>query len=275
MDKIDRLGWAAGFAFQVFGVRIGIRVGDPLVLEAVLSRVPVSWTRLQSAVVDRLYSIVTPLIHRRNVRHLCVLYGDHTRLSRTERIEDLLESFESDLDLHIAANSQDRLFIHAGAVRWKGQTILIPGRSHTGKTTLVTEFLKSGAAYYSDDFAAVDHAGHLHPYPRDLSVRTQSNGSERVRPEELGATRAQPGPVSFVLLTEYAEDGRWSPSAVSRGKGMLRLLENTPSARKQPGFALGVLQKVVEGAEIHQGYRGDKQQTVQEVLNYMDGRSLS
>jgi hypothetical protein len=226
-------------------------------------------------VVDRLYSIVTPLIHRRNVRHLCVLYGDHTRLSRTERIEDLLESFESDLDLHIAANSQDRLFIHAGAVRWKGQTILIPGRSHTGKTTLVTEFLKSGAAYYSDDFAAVDHAGHLHPYPRDLSVRTQSNGSERVRPEELGATRAQPGPVSFVLLTEYAEDGRWSPSAVSRGQGMLRLLENTPSARKQPGFALGVLQKVVEGAEIHQGYRGDKQQTVQEVLNYMDGRSLS
>jgi hypothetical protein len=275
MDKIDRLGWAAGFAFQVFGVRIGIRVGDPLVLEAVLSRVPVGWTRLQSAVVGRLYSIVTPLIHRRNVRHLCVLYGDHTRLSRTERIEDLLESFESDLDLHIAANSQDRLFIHAGAVRWKGQTILIPGRSHTGKTTLVTEFLKSGAAYYSDDFAAVDHAGHLHPYPRDLSVRTQSNGSERVRPEELGATRAQPGPVSFVLLTEYAEDGRWSPSAVSRGQGMLRLLENTPSARKQPGFALGVLQKVVEGAEIHQGYRGDKQQTVQEVLNYMDGRSLS
>jgi len=275
MEKIDRLGWAAGVAFQVFGLRIGIRVGNPLVLEAVLSRVPAGWTRLRSAAVDRLYSVVTPIIHRRNVRHLCVLYGDHTRLSRTERIEDLLDYFESDLDLHIAANSQDRLFIHAGAVKWKGHTILIPGHSHTGKTTLVTEFLKSGAAYYSDDFAAVDHAGDLHPYPRDLSVRTQSNGSERVRPEDLGATRAQPGPISFVLLTEYAEDGRWSPSAVSRGQGMLRLLENTPSARKQPGFALEVLQKAVESAEIHQGYRGDKQQTVQEVLNYLDGRSLS
>ncbi len=275
MEKIDRLGWAAGVAFQVFGLRIGIRVGNPLVLGAVLSRVPAGWTRLQSASVDRLYSVVTPIIRRRNVRHLCVLYGDHTRLSRTERIEDLLDYFESDLDLHIAANSQDRLFIHAGAVRWKGHTILIPGHSHTGKTTLVTEFLKSGAAYYSDDFAAMDQDGHLHPYPRDLSVRTQSNGSERVRPEEFGAARAQPGPISFVLLTEYAEDGRWSPSAVSRGQGMLRLLENTPSARKQPGFALEVLQKAVESAEIHQGYRGDKQQTVQEVLNYLDGRSLS
>jgi hypothetical protein len=275
MDKLDRLGWVAGVAFQIFGVRIGIRVGDPSVLEAVLSRVPAGWTRLQSAMVDRLYSVVTPLIHRRNVRHLCVLYGDHTRLIRTERIEDLLEYFESDLDLHIAANSQDRLFIHAGAVSWKGNTIVIPGRSYTGKTTLVAEFLKAGAAYYSDDFAAVDHAGYLHPYPRDLSVRTQSKGSKRIRPEEFRAARAQPRPISLVLLTEYAEDARWSPRPLSRGQAVLRLLENTPSARKQPGFALRVLQTAVESAEIHQGWRGEKEQTVQEVLNYLDGRSLT
>src|SRR6266480_6288593 len=205
MEKIDRLGWAAGIAFQVFGVRVGIRVSDPLVLESVLSRVPAGWIRLQAVVVVRLYSVVTPLVSRRNVRHFCVLYGDHTRLSRTERMEDLLDHFESDLDLHIAANSQDRLFIHAGAVSWKGHTIVIPGRSHTGKTTLVAEFLKSGAAYYSDDFTAIDHAGYLHPYPRDLSVRTESNGAERISPEKFRAARAQPQPISFVLLTEYLE----------------------------------------------------------------------
>ncbi len=256
-------------------MRVGIRVSDPLVLESVLSRVPAGWIRLQASVVDRLYSVVTPLVRRRNVRHFCVLYGDHTRLCRTERIEDILDHFESDLDLHIAANSQDRLFIHAGAVSWKAHTIVIPGRSHTGKTTLVAEFLKSGAAYYSDDFAAVDPAGYLHPYPRDLSVRTQCNGFERIRPEEFGAARAQPRPISFVLLTEYLEDGRWGPSPVSRGQGMLRLLENTPSARKQPGFALGVLHKAVESAEIHQGWRGEKEQTVRAVLNYLDGRSLT
>jgi hypothetical protein len=250
-------------------------VSDPLVLEAVLSRVPAGWTRLESAAVDRLYSVVTPLVRRPNLRHLCVLYGDHTRLGRTEHMDDLLDSFESDLDLHIAANSQDRLFIHAGAVNWKGHTIVIPGRSHTGKTTLVAEFLKSGAAYYTDDFAAVDHAGYLHPYPRDLSVRTQSNGPERISPEKFRAARAQPRPISLVLLTEYEEGARWTPRPVSRGQGLLRLLENTPSARKQPGFAIGVLQKAVENAEIHQGWRGEKEQTVQEVLNYLDGRSLT
>lgn len=275
MDKIDRLGWAAGIAFQAFGLRIGLRVNDPSVLESLLSRIPPCWTGLESAVVDRMYSLVIPIAPRRNLRHFGVLYGDHTRLIRTERLADLLEFFESDLDLHIASNSKDRLFVHAGAVSWKGHTILMPGRSQTGKTTLVAEFLKSGAAYYSDDFAAVDHAGHVHPYPRELSVRTQSNASKRVRPEEFGAGRAQPGPISFVLLTEYAEGARWSPIPVSRGHGILGLLENTPSARKQPGFALGVLQKAVAGAEVHQGCRGDKEQTVQEILNYLDRRSLS
>ena len=272
MEKIDRLGWAAGAAFEMFGVRVGIRVNDPVILKSTLTRVPAGCTRLQASVVDRLYSVVTPLVQGRNVRHLCILYGDHTRLTRAERLEDVLESFESDLDLHIAANSQDRLFIHAGAVSWKGHTILIPGRSHTGKTTLVAEFLKSGAAYYSDDFAAVDHAGYLHPYPRDLSVRTHSKGSQRIRPEEFRAARAQPRPISFILLTAYSEGARWSPRHLSRGQAVLRLLENTPSARKQPAFAIRLLQKAVERAEIHQGYRGEKEQTVRGVLNYLDGK---
>jgi hypothetical protein len=119
MEKVDRLGWAAGIAFQAFGLRIGLRVNDPSGLEPLLSRVPLSWTRLESAAVDRLYSVVIPIAPRRNLRRFAVLYGDHARLIRTERLEDLLDFFESDLDLHIAANSPDRLFIHAGAIGWK------------------------------------------------------------------------------------------------------------------------------------------------------------
>ena len=275
MDKIDRLGWAAGIAFQAFGLRIGLRVNDPLILESLLSRVPECWTRLESAVVDRMYSVVIPIAPHRSLRYFGVLYGDQTRLIRTERLEDLLDFFESDLDLHIAANSHDRLFIHAGAVRWKYHTVLVAGRSQTGKTTLVREFLKSGAAYYSDDFATIDHSGYLHSYPRDLSVRTQDNACEKLRPEEFGAVRAEPALISMVLLTEYAEDARWKPLPISRGQGTLRLLENTPSARKQPGFALDVLRNALTKAEFHHGYRGDKGETVQLIFSYLDRRSLA
>lgn len=275
MAKLDRLGWVAGIAFQAFGLRIGLRVNDPSVLESLLSRVPLSWTRLESAVVDRIYSVVIPIAPRRNVRHSSLLYGDQTRLIRTERVGQLLESFESDLDLHIAANSQDRLFIHAGAIRWKDQTVLIAGRSRSGKTTLVTEFLKSGAAYYSDDFATIDHSGCLHSYPRDLSVRTQDDTCEKLRPEIFGAVRAEPAPISMVLLTEYAEDARWSPKPISRGQGILRLLENTPSARKQPLFALNVLRNALTKAEVHHGHRGDKAESVELILTYLTRRSFS
>ena len=243
-------------------------------LASLLARVPGAWTRLEAAAVDRLYSVVTPIVVRRNVRQFCVLYGDHTRLVKTERFEDLLADFESDLDLHIAANSQERLFIHAGAVRWKDHTLLIPGRSQTGKTTLVSEFLKNGAAFYSDDFAVVDRSGHLHAYPRDLTIRIAS-GARKVSPAYYGAAPARPAPVTTVLITEYSGDANWIPGSISRGEGLLRLLENTPSARKQPIFALEVLQNTIANAEVHRGYRGDKAQTVTRVLSYLDRGSIS
>jgi hypothetical protein len=63
-------------------------------------------------------------------------------LSQTEGIEKLLDHFEYDSDLHIAPNSRDRVFIHAGAVSWKGHTIVIHVPPHTGKIMLLAEFLK-------------------------------------------------------------------------------------------------------------------------------------
>jgi len=275
MSKIDRLGWAAGVSFEVFGLRIGIRVREARILDLLLARIPVGWTPLESDVVDRLYSVVTPAINRPNVRQLYVLYGDHGRLIRAVRFQELLDAFESDLDLHIAANSENALFVHAGAVSWNGHAIVIPGRSQTGKTTLVAEFLKSGAAYYSDDFAMIDRAGRLHPFPRELSIRTRNGTPRKVRPEELGASCAQARPISCVLVTEYEPGTWWSPEPVSRGRGMLSLLENTPSARKQPIFALEVLQRALANADVLLGRRGDKKQSVQQIQNYLDRRRRS
>ena len=275
MDKIDRLGWAAGLAADVFGVRVGIRVQDSSVLDLLLSRLPSHWTPLESAVVDRLYSVVTPTGGRENLRQFCVLYGDHARLTRTNRFQDLLDSFESDLDLHIAANSRDWLFVHAGAVKWRGDTILIPGASHTGKSSLVSEFLNYGASFYADDFAILDRSGCLHAYGRPLCLRIGAGKVQKVHPEYLGVLPAGPARVSLVLFTEYDSEASWRPQKVSSGQGMLRLLQNTPSARKRASFVMDALSNAIHGAAIHVGFRGEKGETVRRILDYVDHRSFS
>lgn len=270
MEKIDRLGWAAGISVEVFGLKVGIRVRDPVVLDFLISGIPETWIPLENAVVDRLYSVVTPTAARGNARQLCILYGDHGILSRTAGIGQLIEAFEADLDFYIASNTQRCLFVHAGAVQWNDQAILIPGRSRSGKTTLVAEFLKRGAGYYSDDFVSIDSDGCLHPYPRPLSVRRQNATSSRVSPEELGSVRAHARRIAFVFLTQYVEKASWSAQSISRGQGVLGLLENTPSARKQPAFAIDMLRRAVRGAEILKGHRGESDEAISEMQRFLD-----
>jgi len=204
-----------------------------------------------------------------------LLYGDHSRLARTDDFPQLLETFESDLDLYIAANCSERVFVHAGAVRWKNRTILMPGPTHTGKTSLVAEFLRAGASFYSDDFAAIDGHGRVHSYPRPLSVRGQDGSQKKVSAADLGAPSAVPAPLSVVLFTEYLADAGWRPNQLSPGHAILRLLQNTPSAHKQPKRAISVLGRAIQRAELHAGFRGEKSHTVESIVNYLDRRSPS
>jgi hypothetical protein len=62
-------------------------------------------------------------------------------------------------------------FLYAGVVAWQGHAIVFPGRSLSGKTTLVREMLRLGATYYSDEFAVVDNSGLVHSFPRPLGIR--------------------------------------------------------------------------------------------------------
>jgi hypothetical protein len=270
MGKIDRLGWAAGLSFEAFGLKIGLRVTDPLSLDAFVARMPADWTLLESRVVDRLYSVVTPTLCKRHGRGLCILYGDDARLIRTEKFQDLLDGFESDLDLHVAANCEQPLFVHAGAIRWRQHVILLPGSSHSGKTSLVAEFLRAGGSYYADDFAPIDRDGYIHPYQRPVSVRLENGDIQRLDPEDLGAQLAEPATATLVLFTQYARGASWLPKRVSHGQAVLRMLQNTPGARKRPRLAIEVLGHALKNAEIHVGFRGEKADTVERVINYLN-----
>src|SRR5688572_11928760 len=137
MAQIDRLGWAAGFSFESYGVRVGIRLSRAEDEDRVLAQLPPGWKRSRSAVVSRVYSVwLPPRAGSSNVRRFNLVYENATRIARTLDVEMALDALGSAIRLHVAERAPSRIFVHAGVVGWKNRAIVIPGRSFSGKSRL-------------------------------------------------------------------------------------------------------------------------------------------
>jgi hypothetical protein len=271
MKKIDRLGWAAGFAFISHGVRVGVRVSlpDRDVLERVMECFPHGWKPARSPVVEFLYSLrIGGPNPRPGIRHFHLLYGGPRRLARTTDTEEAFAVLESDLGYLVAHVAPRRVFVQAGVVGWRGQAILIPGPKDSGKTSLVGALVRAGASYYSDEFAVLDAHGRVHPYPKPLSIRHEPEARvEKHAAEELGGVAGiKPLPVGLVAVTEYRPNARWRPRPLSPGQSALALLANTIPARRRPAAVLETLQRVAATATTLRGVRGEAEQTADLLL---------
>ena len=268
MKKVDRLGWAVGLSLKTYGLRIGIRANDATGLDLICRHLPNEWQSSSSTVVDRLYSIIIGGdTSRQNLRRFNLLYGDHVRLARSRDVDEVFDAFESDLRLVVAEFARHRVFVHAGVVGWKGEAILIPGRSYSGKSTLVSALVKAGATYYSDEYAVLDFHGRVHPFHKPLEIRQEGSFKQsKINVEEIGTAGNKPLPVGLVLVTQYKKGVRWRPRKLTPGEGVLGLLAHTVSARRNPEKALSALQRVAEGARILKGARGEAEQIANAVL---------
>jgi hypothetical protein len=269
MKKLDALGWSAGLRFTAHGVRIGVRVTDPSVLGDVEARLPVGWRRRTSPRVDHLVSLVVgDREPRGSIRRLHLVYAGGLRAFRTTDLGNALGFLEYHLEEFVAQMAPDRIFVHAGVVGWKGKAILIPGRSHSGKTSLVTALLEAGATYYSDEFAMLDAKGRVHPYLRRLRIRDGAEDEGRlVHAEEIGAASGRtPLPVALVAAARYVPGKRWRPRRLSPGAAVLELFSHTVPARFRPSESLGVLRQVVRRAATFKGTRGEARETAASLL---------
>lgn len=274
MDKVDSLGWTESLSLKSYGVRVGVRSNDAAALQRVLGHLPYEWESASGA-VDRLYSIfVGDKKSRQTVRRLNQLFGDDERLARSEDLESVFEVFESDLRLFVAELAKHRVFVHAGVVGWKGQGIVIPGRSYSGKSTLVAELVRAGATYYSDEYAVLDSRGRVHPFGKPLELREEGGFTQtKVHVAELGGQLGtKPLPVGLVLMTRFKSGAQWRPRRLSAGKGVLELLFNTVSARRSPEKALTTLQHVTAKAEVLKGVRGNAAELVPRLLKRVEQR---
>ncbi|HWC77252.1 MAG TPA: hypothetical protein VG778_07315, partial [Blastocatellia bacterium] len=188
MAKLDRLVWTAGFSFTSYGVIIGVRSNRAEVVEQARSFLPPLWTPSTGRKVELLYSFISGGNSTRpGIRRFNILYANAARAARSLDMEEVFQAFESDLQLYVAERAPRRVFVHAGVVGWRGRAILLPGRTFTGKTTLVAELVRAGATYYSDEYAVLDAQGRAHPYTRPLAIRPADGGrSQKHKVEELG-----------------------------------------------------------------------------------------
>ena len=274
MEKIDRLGWAAGISFTIHGVRVGVRVNNAEALKLARDYFPPGWKPSSSHVVECLYSLIAGggSEAQRGVRRFHLLYRDLGRIIRTRSLEEALESFEADLQLHIATKARRRVFVHAGVVGWKGQAILVPGRSYSGKTTLVAELVKAGATYYSDEYAVLDARGRVHPFARPLQIREAETGKQkRFSIEALGGRAGiKPLPVKLVVMSQYKSGAKWRPRQLSAGQGVLEMLAQTASGRTQPKKAFAALQQVATQALILKSGRGEAEDLIPLLFKYLE-----
>jgi len=181
--------------------------------------------------------------------------------------------FDTRIRLLIAEFAVDRVFIHAGVVSWRGRAILLPGESHAGKSTLVTELIKRGADYMSDEYAVVDAEASVHAYPRPISMRSTSlptttwkvplDGLNTNVPERA----VEPG---LILFTRYQSDGVWAPKMLTTGKGVLQLVPHTVSIRVHPNFTMSVLSKLASRGIIAESLRGEAENASQMIIDLVD-----
>jgi hypothetical protein len=273
MKKLDRLGWAEGIGVRSFGVDAGVRVSAVGMLPQVLPLLPPGWKSSRRAAVHRLYSLVVAQSGQRpGVRRMHILYVDSERIARDTELHQVLATLETDLHRYVAEASPDMTFLHAGVVGWQGRAILLPGRSLSGKTTLVREMLRLGATYYSDEFAVVDDSGKVHPFARPLGIREDSTYAQtKYTAETLGASSgAKPLPVGAVAISKYKPGARWKPAPLSHGQGALELMANSIAVRNRPQHTLRRIQKLVKTAVFVKGTRGEAPEAAAAILNSLN-----
>jgi hypothetical protein len=262
--RLTAQSWAETIHLSAFGVSIGLRSTQAGALDSLVGNLPLQ-RRPGLAGVQRMYSLIVAESGDHDRGHC--LYANARLVVESPDLVYVLDRLESHLQIHLGQTAPERIFVHAGVVGWRERAIVIPGRSYSGKSTLVAALLRAGATYCSDEFAVVDTSGRVHPYPRPLSLRQPAGRPLRCAPEALGARAAeQPLLPGLVLIARYQPGGHWRGQPITPGQALLELMKHTLPVRQRTEAALNALQPVIAHALVLKGTRGEAEDMAQDVL---------
>jgi len=261
--------WRAEARARLYGVGIGVRVAEAEHLPALVRHLPHGAVLDATTRLDRLYGA---LRREHDGEPAFYLYAGARRIARRVDLERLARAFAASARHFVAARAQQRIFIHAGVVGWRDRAVVIPGRTMTGKTSLVAELVRAGAVYYSDEYAVLDEHGMVHPFAKPLSIRAVAGQPQQLVEVEALGGRAGTVPlrIGAVLSTRYVPGAEWRPDLLSPGAATLALFDNAVAARRRFREVSDTVSAALDGGvRAWQGIRGEARPLARWVLAQM------
>lgn len=185
----------------------------------------------------------------------------------TESLELVLTYVERTIDALVAASRLNNFaFLHAGAVTWENNALLLPGGTFQGKSTLVAELVEQGATYVADDLAVVDELGQLQPYPRPMSLRTGELLPQRRLPANIATHTNR---VTHLIFCTYHPPEAWPPEELSTSQAVVHLLRYTFGDPNLFGPRMRILARLAEGARCFRFRRADAPHAAKRLFSLM------
>ena len=260
-------------AFECYGTRVGVSTNEATILDSLPAHLPVKSKLIDASDLENKFTLLTNEVARsQEGTDTYSLYDGECLVLSTGDLAVALKQLSRELDAVVALEASPWVFVHAGVVGWQAGAIVIPGRSMTGKTSLVAALVKAGATYYSDEYAVFDRQGYVHAFPKPLHFRTGQRGEpEKISAEQLGGRIGTTAlPVTLLVSTCYEAQARWRPELIEPGQAVLRLFDNTVDALRRPEGAIEIFARAVSGCAAISGPRPSSEQVAPLLLALCD-----
>jgi hypothetical protein len=241
-------------AFDCCGARILLSSADRRLLQDLMPLLPPG-----SVVVRPENADTTFFIRKSPNRNLYSILQDSHNIARKGFVYRTLEELASEFHFAVSVFARPYLFVHAGVVAWRGHAIVLPGRSMSGKSTLVSALVDHGATYYSDEYAVIDRHGRIHPYRKPLTLRSPGETHRRFESLPVSGAKRHSKAIAagLVAFLSYKSNSHWNPDRMTPAEAVLALFKNTIAAQTRPRFAVRALSHLARCAPSIRGFRPD------------------
>jgi hypothetical protein len=263
------------FAFHAFGLNIGLELSVAIRTDDLAGILPPGHRRITSGPLDHVFRLEHLSDTDSPVAREGFHWFDEDAFRRFAAIpEQAVEYGEAVIEHYVAEFSTEFIFIHAGVVTWQGRAVILPGASRAGKSTLVRALVGAGATYFTDEYAVLDAEGIVYPYLRHLSQREGPFGPAgrvNLAAHAPSVEEVRDGaPVALVALTRFEEGSTWRAERLGPGAAMMGMSQHVIAIRRRPAEAFAVMSRVVQGAVVVDGVRGDASDAAARILAALD-----